>query len=111
MIPPGQNLVFAAKTAEIGVGKVVPVFVEGRRLALYNVAGRYYATDDRCTHADVPLSKGRIVGDLIECPLHVAFFEIATGKARGVPVTRDVRTYSVHRLGDELFVAVPLQGS
>lgn len=65
-----------------------------KAIALYNVGGRIYATDDLCTHGQASLADGYIEGDEIVCPLHDGRFCIATGKATGAPCTVDVKTYS-----------------
>ncbi|TNC05871.1 Rieske 2Fe-2S domain-containing protein [Methylobacterium terricola] len=67
----------------------------GVALALYHVDGAVYATQGRCTHAGVPLAGGEIVDGFIECPAHYGLFEIATGRAQGGPVCRDLATYPV----------------
>jgi naphthalene 1,2-dioxygenase system ferredoxin subunit len=88
-------------------GKVVQVAAGGRRLALYNVAGSFYATDDRCTHAEASLSEGFLEGDEIECPLHQGRFHVPTGRALCFPVTEDVETFPVRVEGDAVLALVP----
>jgi nitrite reductase/ring-hydroxylating ferredoxin subunit len=87
-------------------GKVVQVAAGGRRLALYNVAGSLYATDDRCTHAEASLSDGFLEGDEIECPLHQGRFHVPTGRALCFPATEDVETFPVRVEGDAVLVRV-----
>lgn len=51
------------------------------RVAVYHLADGWYATQAQCTHTFAPLARGRIVdGCLVQCPLHRARFDIATGK-------------------------------
>jgi naphthalene 1,2-dioxygenase system ferredoxin subunit len=88
-------------------GKVVPVAVRGRRLALYNVGGTLYATEDRCTHAEAQLSDGFLEGEEIECPLHQGRFHVPSGRALCLPATEDVATFRVRVEGDDVLVEVP----
>jgi nitrite reductase/ring-hydroxylating ferredoxin subunit len=78
----------------------------GVALALYRVDGAVYATQAHCTHAGVLLTDGEIVEGYIECPAHYGLFEIATGRAQGGPVCRDLATYPVRIDGTRIWVEV-----
>jgi nitrite reductase/ring-hydroxylating ferredoxin subunit len=80
--------------------------IGGRRFALYNIGGTFYATDDRCTHARAYLSEGFIEGDTIECPLHGGRFHIPTGQPLSPPVRTPVRAYPVQVIDDEVYVQI-----
>jgi nitrite reductase/ring-hydroxylating ferredoxin subunit len=95
------------KTSELAPGEAKQVRIGGRSLALYNIDGTFYATDDTCTHAFASLSEGYIDGDTVECPLHQGCFHIPSGKAMGPPVTQDVRTYAVKVVDEEIYIEVP----
>ena len=68
--------------------------VDGKRIALCNVNGRFYAIDDVCTHDGGPLDQGELEGNLVECPRHGAKFDVTTGRAVVLPAVRPVQTYS-----------------
>jgi p-cumate 2,3-dioxygenase ferredoxin subunit len=69
---------------------------DGTALALYNVDGTIYATDDKCTHGEVSLSEeGTLMGKTIECSWHFGTFDVTTGKATAMPCERDLKTYPV----------------
>jgi len=78
--------------------------VGDRQIAIYNVDGELYATDNVCTHAFALLSDGWLDGDVIECPLHGGRFEVRTGKALGYPVEVDLKTYQVRVVGEDVQV-------
>jgi len=78
-----------------------------RRIALYRLDGQIYALDDVCTHALALLSRGFVEDGAVECPLHGARFDIATGRCLTPPATVDLRTYEVRIEGDEIFVRAP----
>jgi 3-phenylpropionate/trans-cinnamate dioxygenase ferredoxin subunit len=76
-------------------------------IALYRLDGRIYAIDDVCTHAFALLSQGFIEGGAIECPLHQACFDIATGRCLSGPATVDLRIYDAKVDGGEVLVRAP----
>lgn len=43
-----------------------------RSVALFHVSGRFWATDDRCTHDGGQLVAGQLEGTTIVCPRHGA---------------------------------------
>ena len=75
-------------------------------IALYNVDGRFYATDDECSHAEASLSDGWLEDNEITCPLHGAVFDVTTGEPLSLPATRPIRTYPVRTEGDDIYVEV-----
>jgi len=56
---------------------------------------RYFATDGLCTHEQVHLADGLVMGKIIECPKHNGRFDYTTGAAKGAPVCVDLKTYPV----------------
>lgn len=96
-----------AKTGEIKDGEAKRVVVGSNEIAIYNLGGKFYATDDVCTHAYASLADGFIEDGIVECPLHAGRFEIATGKALGVPVTQDIKVYTLRVDGESIYVDVP----
>ncbi|MBI2822860.1 MAG: non-heme iron oxygenase ferredoxin subunit [Acidobacteria bacterium] len=97
------------KKEEIQPGQARAVYVDGRRIAVFNVGGSFYAIDDTCTHRGGPLSEGEINGLEVTCPWHGAVFDLCTGKARdegpymkGAPETACVRCYQVEVEGSDL---------
>ena len=55
----------------------------------------YFATDGRCTHEQVELADGLVMGDIIECPMHNGRFNYKTGEAQGAPACVNLKTYPV----------------
>ena len=74
---------------------VTSVIVEGREIALYEVDGEVFATDNLCTHGAARMSDGFLEGREIECPRHQGRFDVCTGKAMCAPLTQDIRVYPV----------------
>ncbi len=102
-----DNWHLVAKTDEVQEEEPKAVQVGNEYIAIYRVDGKFYATDDICTHEFASLCEGFIDGDIIECPLHAGQFHIPTGKAMSPPVTEDLKTFAVKVEGDDIYVEVP----
>ena len=77
----------------------------GRTFALYRTGDdRYYATDGLCTHEQVHLADGLVMGSIIECPKHNGRFDFTTGAAKGAPVCVALRTYPVKVEGGRVYI-------
>lgn len=88
--------VFACRAADVDDGEAVVVDRSpGPPVAIFNVAGDFYATDDTCTHEEYSLADGYIDGDVVECPLHMAKYNICTGKALSAPATVELAAYPI----------------
>lgn len=96
-----------ATVDDVDDGDVKKVRVEGLVLALFNLGGEFFALHHLCTHEEVSLVDGFVVGEEIECPLHAGRFDIRTGKATSAPCTVDARTYPVEVRDQDIFVGVP----
>ena len=59
---------------------------------------------DRCCNRFAPLSRGRLEGHTIECPLHFAQFDMRTGKYIDGPYSADVPIYEVRVEGDTVYL-------
>jgi 3-phenylpropionate/trans-cinnamate dioxygenase ferredoxin component len=82
------------------------VAVGDRTLALFHASGRFWATDDRCTHDGGQLTAGRLEGYTVICPRHGARFDIRTGAALSSPANVDLAVHEVKVVGDGVFVRV-----
>lgn len=80
---------------EVPVGDVMAIKCQGHEIALYEVDGEIFATDNICTHGQARMSDGFLEGREIECPLHQGRFDVCTGKALCAPLTEDIKTYPV----------------
>ena len=52
------DFVKAARTTEIEPGQARLVDVKGKKIALFNVDGQFFALDNTCTHRGGPLAEG-----------------------------------------------------
>ena len=96
-----------AALADLAEGEAFPAKLGHRPIALYRLDGRIHALDDVCTHALALLSQGFIADGAVECPLHGARFDIATGRCLAPPASVDLHSYAVRVEGDEVYVRAP----
>jgi nitrite reductase/ring-hydroxylating ferredoxin subunit len=101
---PDRPIFKLCKLAELKPGTVrqVELPAAGDPLALFNIDGALFLTEDTCTHGMAPLSFGFIENGIIYCPLHGGGFEIATGRAVVSPCSTDIRCYRVWCDGDDV---------
>ena len=104
-----------AKKEEIPPGQAIAVEVNGKRIAIFNVDGTFYAIDDTCTHRGGPLSEGDVEKSRLEvtCPWHGAVYDLRTGQARdegpymrGASEAAHLKSYKVEVDGSDLKIDV-----
>ncbi|MCG8348628.1 MAG: non-heme iron oxygenase ferredoxin subunit [Chloroflexales bacterium] len=95
-----------AKVADVPEGTGKTFQIGAHPIAIFNVAGAFYALADTCSHAEASLGEGELDTDemCVECPLHGSLFDLETGKPRTLPAYDPVATYKVWTDGDALFV-------
>jgi nitrite reductase/ring-hydroxylating ferredoxin subunit len=99
-----DGFVPVAKASELSPGQMKWVAVDGERRVLANVEGTFYAISDVCGHRNAPLSRGRLDGYLIECPLHYAQYDVRTGELVNGPVSTAVPVYQVWIDGGTVYI-------
>lgn len=99
-----DGFIAAAQAADIPEGGMKCVAVERERVVIAHVAGRFYALRDMCGHRNAPLSRGRLDGHIVECPLHFAQFDVRSGKLIDGPISADVPAYEVRVEGDTILL-------
>jgi biphenyl 2,3-dioxygenase ferredoxin subunit len=79
--------------AEVSPGNALKVEAGDLTLAVFNVGGEYFVTDDLCTHGPGSLAEGYIEDDVVECNFHNGQFNIKTGEVVSPPCMVPVKTY------------------
>jgi len=90
-----SDWVTVAKVGELAPGTHRVVDVDGASVAVFNVAGEYYAIEDVCTHDGGQLTGGFVEGDQVVCPRHGARFCIRTGAALTAPAYEPTAKFPV----------------
>jgi len=95
----------ACATDEIEEEDVLRFDHAGRTYALIQSPdGEFYCTDGLCTHEQVHLAGGLVLGYRVECPKHNGQFDYRTGEAMRAPVCVNLGTYETRVDGDRLWV-------
>ena len=64
-------------------GECKVVLAGNREIALYNIEGKFYATDNTGLHKGGPLGDGELAGNIVVCPWHGWEFDVTTGENKG----------------------------
>jgi nitrite reductase/ring-hydroxylating ferredoxin subunit len=100
---PGE-FVRVSTVPDLAPGHMTWVAVDRERVLLVNVDGVFYALEDACGHQRAPLSRGRLEGYVVECPLHFARFDVRNGHLLSGPVAEDVPVHEVRIEDDAIYV-------
>ena len=106
-----RRRIAVAAAADFPPGARVEVQAGRAVIAVFNVAGEYFALHGRCPHQSAPLSRGRLQGtvicnaatcwetewalegEILVCPGHGMEYHVRSGKAIGYDLK--LRTYEV----------------
>ena len=83
------------------------VEIDGQAIAIFNIAGTYYAIADVCSHDDGPVAEGELHDYEIECPRHGAHFDVRTGKVLSFPAIIDIPAYPVRVDQGTIWLGLP----
>ena len=92
--------------AEVPPGTAKRVVADDREIAIFNVDGELFATDDICSHEEASLSDGELDGHVVECPLHGARFDVRTGRPLSLPAVVSVETFPVRVVDGKVEVEI-----
>ena len=97
-----------ASTSQLADGEMMYVDAEGHDVLLSRFDGHFYAIDAVCNHQNGPLENGELSGRLLTCPIHMAIFDLTTGKVSPeTPWAADQTCFPVTVEGDDVFVNLP----
>ena len=93
-----------ADLSEVPMGEAKAVRIgEGRSIALFNVDGKLYATDNQCPHMGYPLTRGRIRHGILTCDWHERSFDLEGGGCFNVECD-DLQTFPAEVRDNEIWV-------
>ena len=92
------------RASDIAEGDRKVFELEGRFVAVFHVAGGFYALDDCCTHDGGPLGEGKLEAFTVTCPRHGATFDIRDGRALSMPAVAPTPSHQVKVEGGEVLV-------
>jgi len=108
-----MSFIEVLKKGDVEEGAMKAVTAGGREIMIVNYQGDYYAARRKCTHMGGDLSRGKLEGKVVTCPIHGAKFDITTGKNVAGPKigfmklkAKDIDVYKVKVEGDSIMVDV-----
>jgi 3-phenylpropionate/trans-cinnamate dioxygenase ferredoxin subunit len=97
-----------ATLADFGERRMMAVKANGLNLVLFRLEdGGVAVLEDRCSHADVRLSRGEYEDGVVECPAHGARFEVNTGRHLCMPAVTGVRSFPATVIDGTIVVELP----
>ena len=94
-------MAFVGKVSDVAPGSLVAIELDGERVTVVNVDGRFFAIGDTCTHRGCSLSEGELSGTVITCHCHGGQFDVTNGEVVGGPPQEPEKSYPVQIVGDE----------
>jgi 3-phenylpropionate/trans-cinnamate dioxygenase ferredoxin subunit len=76
-------------------GENIVIDVDGTEVAVFKIAGQFYAIEDVCTHDGAEIASGELDGDEIVCPRHGARFCVKTGEVKCAPAYENVEVFPI----------------
>ncbi|MBM4123656.1 MAG: Rieske 2Fe-2S domain-containing protein [Nitrospira sp.] len=98
-----SEFVRVAGTADVAPGSGMVTEANGQSIALFNVAGTFYAIDNDCVHRGGPLGEGELVGETVSCPWHNWQYDVKTGRSLTNP-SACVKSYQVKVNGADVTI-------
>ncbi|HKI10377.1 MAG TPA: non-heme iron oxygenase ferredoxin subunit [Nitrososphaeraceae archaeon] len=98
------DFVKVAETKDVQASQMIAVEVNGEKICIANVEGRYYAIGNVCTHMGGPLAKGKLEEHVVQCPWHGSRFDIRTGEVVRPPAIRPEPTYEVKEENNNILI-------
>lgn len=94
-----------AQVAECPPGEARELVAGDRIVALFNVAGAFFALDGVCPHQGGPLGKGTLRGCVVTCPWHGWQFDVRDGQHQASAALRHP-CFPVKIEGDDVLVEI-----
>ena len=99
-----MSFALACSVADVPDDEAVAVTVGDQAVAITRQGEEFFAIEDQCSHAAVPLSEGEVANCQIECYLHGSTFDLRSGKPTCLPATEPVATFPIEVRGEDVYV-------
>ncbi|NIV12526.1 MAG: Rieske 2Fe-2S domain-containing protein [Aliifodinibius sp.] len=103
------EFVVIASEDDIQNGERIFVEIDDFDIVVFNIAGKFYAIADVCSHDDGPVGDGEFESEYeIACPRHGARFDVRNGEAVSLPAVIDIPAFPVRVIDGEVQLGIPL---
>jgi len=106
----GEDFVKVAETKDIQSSQMKEVEVNGEKICIANVEGKFYAIGSICTHEGGPLADGTLEGFEVECPWHNSKFDVRTGEVTSPPASEPEPSYEIKVDGNNILINAHSKG-
>ena len=96
-----------AKVDELQDGEMKGVEVEGLKILLIRLEGKFYAIGGECSHYGGPLAEGVLCGEEVTCPWHQARYLAKTGDLLNPPALDAMASFEIRVEGDKVILLLP----
>jgi len=104
MASSASQWIHVAARSDVPTGEAKAVRLEGgRSIALFNVNGRIYATDNQCPHMGYPLTRGAVRHGILTCDWHGRSFDLEAGGCFNYECD-DLQTFPVEIRQNEIWI-------
>ncbi len=106
MDPQNAEFMKVASLADIPLGGTKAVRLDDKRsVALFNVDGRIYATNNQCPHMGYPLTRGTVRDGVVTCDWHGRSFDLEGGGCF-MPGCDDLETFPVELRNADVWIGL-----
>ncbi|MBI4552539.1 MAG: Rieske (2Fe-2S) protein [Candidatus Latescibacteria bacterium] len=106
MSSPAPQWRCVASLSDVPAGEAKAIRIgEGRSIALFNIDGRVYATENQCPHMGYPLTRGVVRHGILTCDWHGRSFDLEGGGCFNSECD-DLQTFPVDIRGREIWIQV-----
>lgn len=80
---------------------------DGRTYAIFrNDREQFFCTSGLCTHEEVHLAEGLVMGNTVECPKHASIFDFTSGEAETPPACENLQTFVTRIVDGRVFAEI-----
>ena len=98
------DFITVCRETDIAPNAAQSFIVNGKEIAVYHIAGKFYATQNACLHRNGPLAEGELKECTVICPWHGWEYDIPTG-ANLLNRAAKLKTFAVQVKHGEVQVA------
>ncbi len=98
------DFIKVADAKDISPSQMKEVEVDGQKIIIANINGKYYAIGSICTHEGGPLADGTLSGYEVECPWHGSKFDLRTGQVTNPPANEPEPAYELKVEGTQILI-------
>ena len=105
----GRSATEVIDVTGLAAGELRAFVVRGRKVLLCRVEDDFYAIENVCPHASVPLTRGKLFGHELACPFHGGRLDVRDGSPVELPIRCAAGTFALRRSEAGVEIEIPLE--